>query len=402
MQMVEASADARTYDRETIHRVSDVWDNNAIPLFHALGARTSWGRDRRARAALAWMAALGLERRKWMVEQSAIAGYALEPLLPPPVEDDHHDRNKRGVVRAPMAVLTTDVAVGIGIDYDLATAEVRSLLLERIGGTRWAGTLTVAARRRYAAERPADEVVELLLWLDGVTEANFDFRDSSGITLGCGTGQVAIGMGKRGILRAAGATILPDDSVWHLSVASRALDERALGRVEDPAPGDAGDPNGALRRLRRSDSRPVFVPGPFRRGESILGAGAHCRASRREEAFRRLVPAEAELRLAKYVAAHTRYEHPRVGSVLIQLAVPPRPHRERDECWSLRGLEFKSPRHFRVSDTAFHGATDPRLVGAPEAVRSLSLSGGNLTVFADGAGTWGEGTGEGQVGVGGV
>ncbi|MCF6467613.1 hypothetical protein FAF44_04195 [Nonomuraea sp. MG754425] len=41
VQMAEASADARTYDRRTIHTVSDIWDNNTFPLFRALGARTS-------------------------------------------------------------------------------------------------------------------------------------------------------------------------------------------------------------------------------------------------------------------------------------------------------------------------------------------------------------------------
>ncbi|MFD1535675.1 hypothetical protein [Nonomuraea guangzhouensis] len=95
VQMAEASADARTYDRQTIHMVSDVWDNNTFPLFRALAARTSWGRDRRARAALKWMAALGVERRTWMVEQSAIAGYDVESLLHAPVESDRHHRDYR-------------------------------------------------------------------------------------------------------------------------------------------------------------------------------------------------------------------------------------------------------------------------------------------------------------------
>jgi hypothetical protein len=173
-------------------------------------------------------------------------------------------------------------------------------------------------------------------------------------------------------------------------------------------------------------------------GESIRAASAHRRASRREEAFRQLVedwvrkggpdlapwfegrlgdldgkvhgttrewvnslmppmgqgsepaagpvsdlPAGSELRLAKYVAAHTRYEHPHAGSALVQLAVPPRPQAERDGVWDLCGLELESPRLFQVSGTAFHGATDPRLTGVPEAVRSLSLSGGGLTMSAD-------------------
>lgn len=388
VQMAEASADARTYDRQTIHTVSDVWDNNTFPLFRALAARTSWGRDRRARVALEWMAALGVERRMWMVEQAAIAGYDLESLLPAPVETDRHQRDYRGVVRAPTVALTTEVAAGIGVDYDLATAEVRSLVLERIG-TRLAGTLAVAARRRYASERPADEVAELWLWLDEVTDAHFDSRDSSGITMGYGTGQVAIGMGKRGFLRAVRATVHPYDMAWHLSAAGRALDARTptgprpssrtppprRQKPLDDGPLDDGPLAAAtilhqamleIRMVRYAHHAGEIPVRPLCRaftgaGESILAASAHRRASRREEAFRQLVedwvrkggpglapwfagrlrdlaskvcgttrewvnslmppiergsepvrgpisdlPAEAELRLAKYVAAHTQ------------------------------------------------------------------------------------------------
>ncbi|GAA3543434.1 hypothetical protein GCM10022419_024490 [Nonomuraea rosea] len=461
VQMAEASADARTYDRNIIHTVSDVWDNNTFPLFRALAARTSWGRERRARAALAWMAALGAARRTWMAEQSAIAGYSLESLLPAPVENDHDHWDYRGIVFAPTAALTMEVAVEIGVDYDLATAEVRSLVLERVGGTRLTGTLAVAARRRYASDRPADDLAELWLWLDEVTDTHFDSRDSSGITMGCGTGQVAIGMGKGGILRAARATIHPNDLAWHLSAAGRALGTRT---PTGPRPSRRTTPP---RRPKALDDEPLAAATvlhqamleirmvryasyagqiPVRSlclafagaGESILAASAHRRASRRAEAFRQLVedwmqmggldlapwfagclrdlagrvcgttrewvnslippveqgaepvrglasdlPAEAELRLVKYVAAHTQHDIPRAGSALVQLAVPPRPQAGRGEGWDLCWLELESPDHFQVSDTAFRGATSPQLIGAPEAVRFLSLSDGDLTMAAD-------------------
>lgn len=173
-------------------------------------------------------------------------------------------------------------------------------------------------------------------------------------------------------------------------------------------------------------------------GKSVLAASTYMRASRREEAFRRLVedwvrkggadlapwfavclralaaevsgttrewvtsvipqpeqdsevqegaasdlPAEAELRLVKYVAAHTRYERPNAGSVLVQLAVPPRPQAGQDERWNLCGWEATSPHHFQLSGTVFHGATHPELTGAPGVVPSLSLNRGGLTVSAD-------------------
>jgi hypothetical protein len=223
--MAEAAADARTYERDTIHTISDVWDNNTFPLFRAMAARTSWGRERRARAALRWMADLGTERRTWMVEQSAIAGYALEPLLPPPAKGDHLVRDHRGDVMASVTPLTTDVAAGIGVDYELATAEVRSLMVERTG-TRLTASLVLAVRRRYASDRSTGERAELRLWVQDVADTRFDSRDASGITLGLETGEVAIGIGAQGVLRAARATVYPDDPTWHLSTAGRSLDAR--------------------------------------------------------------------------------------------------------------------------------------------------------------------------------
>lgn len=460
VQMAEAAADARTYDRATIHTVSDAWDNNTFPLFRALAARTGWGRDRRARAALEWMAALGAGRRTWMVEQSAIAGYPWEALLPPSRETDNGYRDSRGVVMAPTELLTTEVAAGIGVDYDLATAEVRSLLLERVG-TRLTGVLVVAARRRYSSERPVDEVAELRLWLDEVTETHFDSDDSCGITIGFEAGQVAIGVGQRGILRGVGATVHPHDRSWHLSAAGRVFDARTPAgprpSPETPPPRrqeplDDGplvaatilrDAMWTIRMVRYARYASEILVRPLcmvfaGAGESVLAASTYMRASRREEAFRRLVedwvrkggpdlapwfavhlrdlagkvtgttrewvtsvipqperdseveggtasdlPAEAELRLVKYVAPHTRYERPNVGSVLVQLAVPPCPQAGQDESWNLCGWEFTSPHHFQLSGTVFHGATNPELIGAPGVVPSLSLNSGDLTVSAD-------------------
>ncbi|MFE1783069.1 hypothetical protein ACFW9F_10880 [Streptomyces sp. NPDC059506] len=36
VQIADASADARGFDRETVRAVADVWDNNTFPLFGAL------------------------------------------------------------------------------------------------------------------------------------------------------------------------------------------------------------------------------------------------------------------------------------------------------------------------------------------------------------------------------
>ncbi|MFJ8746285.1 hypothetical protein ACIRL2_43920 [Embleya sp. NPDC127516] len=65
-RIAAAAADARCFDREAILVAADVWDNNTFPLFRAVTAGTRGGRERRASAALEWMAGLGEERRAWM------------------------------------------------------------------------------------------------------------------------------------------------------------------------------------------------------------------------------------------------------------------------------------------------------------------------------------------------
>jgi hypothetical protein len=107
------------------------------------------------------------------------------------------------------------------------------------------------------------------------------------------------------------------------------------------------------------------------------------------------LPVEAELRLARYDAAHIRYETPRPATALVQLALPPRPHDDRNGFWSLAGFELRSPRLFQLSGTAFHGATRPQLAGDREGIRSLSLKGDALTVYTDEAETRGRSAGQG-------
>jgi hypothetical protein len=80
VQIAEASADARVFDRATIIGVSDVWDNNTFPLFRAAVGEPRRGRKKRALDAPLWMSEF---RREWMVEQAAIAGFALAEDLPP-------------------------------------------------------------------------------------------------------------------------------------------------------------------------------------------------------------------------------------------------------------------------------------------------------------------------------
>ncbi|MEU2655979.1 hypothetical protein ABZ615_11705 [Streptomyces sp. NPDC007325] len=77
-QMTDAAAGVRLFDREAIRAASDVWDNNLFPLFWAASTSNAGERERRATAAVEWMAGLGERRRVWMTEQAAIAGYDIE------------------------------------------------------------------------------------------------------------------------------------------------------------------------------------------------------------------------------------------------------------------------------------------------------------------------------------
>ncbi|MEV7807972.1 hypothetical protein AB0O28_33995 [Microbispora sp. NPDC088329] len=309
LQIAEASADARTYDRQAIYEVADVWDNNTFPLFHAATALTSIGRERRARAALAWMADLGSERRSWMIEQAEAAGHSLERLLPPPVAKPLHSRDYRGQVTPQIMRLTAEAALELGTDYDFATAEVRTLLIERVG-TRLTGSLVLVAPRRYDDGLQAVDPPELNLWLEDVTDVHFDSNDQLRIALHCRPAEIVIGVGASGRLRATAGSVYPDDPAWHLSTAGRAADQRTPPRQEQTrrAPERRRPrPEGAVlvaartvhsvmleirmvRYAHFADRIPVrlLANALVGAGADILAAGA-LRGRRRERAFHNLV-----------------------------------------------------------------------------------------------------------------
>ncbi|MFF4125732.1 hypothetical protein ACFYYP_19595 [Microbispora rosea] len=310
VQIAEASADARTYDRRTINEVADVWDNNTFPLFDAATARISVGRERRARAALAWMAELGSERRRWMVEQAEAAGHPLERLLSPPVARPLRTRDYRGHVTLPFMPLTADAALELATDYDLAAAEVRSLLIERVG-TRLTGSLVLVAPRRYDGGAQAEDPPELHLRLEDVTDVRFDSDDRRGAVLRCRAAETVIEVGAGGRLRATSGTVYLDDPAWRLSTAGRAADQRTPPREKRPRRTPERRrprPEGAAlvaARLVHIVMLEIRVAGyathyadriPVRllagalvgAGTDILAAGA-LRGGRRERAFRDLV-----------------------------------------------------------------------------------------------------------------
>ncbi|QSY48846.1 MULTISPECIES: hypothetical protein [Streptomyces] len=313
-QIGEASADARRFDRELIRSTADVWDSNSLPFFRAATADTPSEREHRALAALEWMAGLGEERRAWVLGQAAAAGHPVDGLLPP-AKPSLPGRDYQGRVMAPVMAMTPRTAQSLAADYDLPSAEVRSLHVER-AGSRLTGCLELAVSRSYPVDdetSPDDspESATLAIRLRDITEVRFDSRDARGVAFRPDAEGTSIGIGARGALRAATADVSPDDRCWHLSSAGRRADATTPPRESRPAPagppreGDLGDYamaaatllHHAMLEIRTVRYHQHAHQAPVRvlqrvfagAGQAVLAAGGHRPHLRREAAFRRLI-----------------------------------------------------------------------------------------------------------------
>ncbi|MFG1807492.1 hypothetical protein [Streptomyces sp. NPDC049040] len=201
-QIAEAAADARHFDRETVVRISDVWDNNTYPFFRVAAALPRLGHERRARAAVRWMTDLDTQRREWAVEQAAAAGHRLD-WLGAPGREREEVREPNGHVHAPVTAATQESAAGIARDYDLASAAVLRLVVERVGADLLVGSLRLALARTYPVGDGASLEPALLdVWLRDVSDIRFDSEDARGVTLRVGAEGVRVGVGSSGGLRA--------------------------------------------------------------------------------------------------------------------------------------------------------------------------------------------------------
>lgn len=426
----ELAADGRRFDRQAIAEIADVWDNNTFPLFSTALSRPLWLRERRARAALVWMADPGPSRRAWMIEQAAVAGHRLEPLLPPLVHGVVHYRDYRGEVQPGIAPLTATAVVSAAKDYDLARAEVRAVRVER-AGQELSGYVALAAPRRYATpDDQRDAVVQL--FLSDVRDLRFDSGDEAGATLAADSNGVEVRVGTRGHLRAASATFGFDDPSWHLSHAGRAADAYTpRRRAARRKPRHLELPRGcggaldaaivlhlAMLEIRSVRYSQVVGRAPLRElcdafagaGDAVLTAAGQPRAAR-NNAFRRLaeewvsgspslayriadrfaddhwaqavaptnspqptvvdLPAQAQLTLASYTAAHTLFGAARDASAVVNLAIP-----DGDDTWGLRAMEFPRPARLSLHTAAL---TIPHALSYTAGV-SLSLGNDAFTV----------------------
>ncbi|MGW3627949.1 hypothetical protein [Streptomyces sp. NPDC000880] len=196
-------------------------------------------------------------------------------------------------------------------DYDLATASVRHLQVER-AGTRLTAFLQLVADRTFAVEEDAPAPPALLnVWLDGVTDAVFDLSYTRGVVLDAGPPETAISLGMGGRLRATAGEYRLDDRSWHLSAAGRRADAVTPPRtgqpshLRQPPAEDLGtDARAAaillrhamweLRSVRYADHAdhvPVLdlCRAFSRAGEAILDAGSRRGSRHREAAFRKVI-----------------------------------------------------------------------------------------------------------------
>lgn len=388
-QIAEASADARVFDRELISRVADVWDNNSYPLFGAAVGGNGRRTRHRAQTALRWMAEF---RRDWMVDQAAIAGFALGEDLPPSPPHVPY-RDYAGLVQPASQTLTTSVVEETAADYDLEAAQVTHFRAER-AGLRLDARIVVAVPRRYPAG--SEEPATVHLGLRDVTALTVNARDLRGLAVAPTDGGLRIALGADGFVRAATGRLAVDDLTWHKSAAGRRADAETPLRSEQPKPLPRLEARlsptaqraaktlyetmieiRSVRYPRMVDVKAVselcaLYAGA---GQVLLDASRLPTAKRRDAALLQLNttrqlwlkpskivsapgPADprAELRMITYAAPHQRYGEPVKENLLRHWAMPPDSQAPDRSPWQISITRDLEPSAFGVRTEDFQAA----------------------------------------------
>ncbi|MEY9858410.1 hypothetical protein ABH935_004025 [Catenulispora sp. GAS73] len=386
-QIAEATADARVFDRGLIIRVADVWDSNTLPLFRAAFGTSGQGAGERAMTALLWMAEF---HREWMVEQAAVAGYALEESLPPRSIAGPH-RDYQGTVRPSTQPLDADVVEEIATDYDLGAAQLTHIAAER-AGLDLTARVSLTVPRRFRAEAPLPASIDL--HLSDVTQVEAAATDLQGVAITVAADGLKIALGTNGFAQAATGFLRIDDAAWHLSAAGQRADaevppksdhreQRALPVLKAELSQIAEE---AARRLittmlgirgvryvRDIDLQVIFnrCQRYANAGQRILDAARQPTAEQRDAILRRLSaaggplpdtqpkvmsasrPSEsaAELRMVAYTAAHERHE--KYKEELLRHYAVPRSDADHHGPWQISILEDPETSTFSVHTEDF-------------------------------------------------
>jgi hypothetical protein len=135
---------------------------------------------------------------------------------------------------APVHQVTRRSVQDLAVDYDLTTADVRHLEVERAGSSLTA-FLQLVVPRRYAPEEGSAEAPALLdLYLDRVTDVVFGLADTCGAILDPQADGISISLGDGGRLHAEDGEYRCDDRSWHLSAAGRRADSVTPPRTDRP------------------------------------------------------------------------------------------------------------------------------------------------------------------------
>ncbi|MEU7842189.1 hypothetical protein AB0B39_14660 [Micromonospora sp. NPDC049114] len=389
-EIAAMATDARSFDATRIGRIADIWDNNAVPLVSA--ACAPWPlRSRRASAGLRWMADLGADRRRLMVDLDP----SLDKVLPTARPERSVHRDYQGRVFPGAFRLTAGIIDALVHDYDLANGSVRSLTAQP-SDEGLQVHLTLATPRRFTptagrisrdGSRKPWPAAPLRLTLNGVTKLQFDAEDRIGMAVSRTDAGLAVTIGRTGRLLATEASVWPDDPRWNESTAGQAADlttpharpqrRKPLQTSTLSAPQRAAAQALVMlmNHARLVHHYPNLAAGvpildicriAADAGSAILSASTR-RGAERQTAFVELerrwrhipptVPPEAihygpvVLRHARYDEPHDDYDVPHDGCAVLLAAVP---GADPAVPWTLTSEEFTHPSRFRITSTAFN------------------------------------------------